>query len=115
MPLITPRKSATNYDVIVVGSGAGGGMAAYVLTQQGLRVLMLEAGRTYEPQTETPMFQTNADAPLRGTATPDKPFGFFDSTVNGGWTVPGEPYMVRRPGSDAFVEATDWQAKKTSQ
>lgn len=115
MPLITPRKSATNYDVIVVGSGAGGGMAAYVLTQQGLRVLMLEAGRNYEPQTETPMFQTNADAPLRGTATPDKPFGFFDSTVGGGWTVPGEPYVVNRGVGTKWEEASDWKAKETNQ
>jgi ribulose 1,5-bisphosphate synthetase/thiazole synthase len=29
MPSITPRKSATNYDVIVVGSGAAGAMAAH--------------------------------------------------------------------------------------
>src|SRR4029453_3739389 len=32
------------YDAVVVGSGAAGGMAAYVLTAQGLDVLMLEAG-----------------------------------------------------------------------
>jgi choline dehydrogenase-like flavoprotein len=115
MPLITPRKSATNYDVIVVGSGAAGGMSAYVLTQAGLRVLMLEAGRNYEPQKETPMFQTNADAPLRGVSTPDKPFGFFDATVNGGWTVPGEPYVVRREGRPDWQEATDWKANATSQ
>ena len=115
MPLIAPRKSATNYDVIVVGSGAGGGMAAYVLTQQGLRVLMLEAGRNYQPQTETPMFQTNADAPLRGTATPDKPFGFFDSTVGGGWTVPGEPYVVNRGPGTKWEDASDWKAKETNQ
>jgi len=44
------------------------------------------------------MFQTNADAPLRGSPTPDKPFGFFDATVNGGWSVPGEPYLVKARG-----------------
>ena len=33
------------YDAIVIGSGAAGGMAAHVLTSQGLKVLMLEAGK----------------------------------------------------------------------
>ena len=32
------------YDAIIVGSGAGGGMAAYVLTKAGAKCLMLEAG-----------------------------------------------------------------------
>ncbi len=80
------------YDVVVVGSGAGGAMAAYSLTTAGKRVLMLEAGRHYDPVKETPMFQTAAEAPLRGAPTPDKDFGFYDATVDGGWTVPGEPY-----------------------
>ncbi len=83
-----------DYDVIVVGSGAGGGMAAHVLTQKGHRVLMLEAGRDYDPYTETPMFQENHQAPLRGVGTPDKDFGYFDATVDGGWSVPGEPYTT---------------------
>ena len=82
------------YDVIVVGSGAGGGMAAHTLTQAGHRVLMLEAGRDYDPVTETPMFNTNDQAPLLGTSTPDKNFGFYDATVDGGWQVPGEPYTM---------------------
>jgi choline dehydrogenase-like flavoprotein len=68
--------AAQPYDVIIVGSGAGGGMSAYSLTKAGLKVLMLEAGRHYDPATETPMFNTNAEAPLRGVGTPDKPFGF---------------------------------------
>ena len=82
------------YDVIVVGSGAGGGMAAHTLTQAGHRVLMLEAGRDYDPVTETPMFNTNDQAPLLGASTPDKNFGFYDATVDGGWQVPGEPYTM---------------------
>ena len=83
----------TDYDVIVVGSGAAGGQTAYTLAMEGARVLMLEAGRRYTPEAETPMFQTPYQAPLRGASTPDKPFGFHDATVDGGWQVPGEPYV----------------------
>ena len=92
MPIITPSQVKSDYDVIVVGSGAAGGQTAYTLTMEGAKVLMLEAGRDYDPGKETPMFQTNAQAPLRGTGTPDKPFGFHDATIDGGWQVPGEPY-----------------------
>ena len=55
---------------------------------------MLEAGRDYNPYAETPMFQTEHEAPLLGRSTPDKPFGFYDATVDGGWQVPGEPYTT---------------------
>jgi choline dehydrogenase-like flavoprotein len=74
------------FDVIIVGSGAGGGMSAYSLTHAGLKVLMLEAGRHYDPLTETPMFNIPAQAPLRASPTPDKPNpqGFYDATVDGG-------------------------------
>ena len=92
MPLIDPDKAQSQYDVIVVGSGAAGGQTAYTCALEGAKVLMLEAGRNYDPVKETPMFQTNGDAPLRGTSTPDKPFGFHDATIDGGWQVPGEPY-----------------------
>lgn len=86
------QTEAKEYDVIVVGSGAGGGMSAYVLTIAGLKVLMLEAGRDYDPIKETPMFNWPKDAPLRDASTPDRPFGFYNATVDGGWQVPGEPY-----------------------
>ena len=95
-----------HYDVIVVGSGAGGGMAAHTLTGRGVRVLMLEAGRDYDPVAETPMFNTYDQAPLRGTRTPDKNFGFYDATVDGGWQVPGEPYTT---GDDS--EFLWWRAR----
>jgi choline dehydrogenase-like flavoprotein len=76
-------------------------MSAYHLTKSGLKVLMLEAGRNYDPATETPMWNIPAEAPLRGTFTPDKPFGFYDATVDGGWQVPNEPYTVAK-GSEPF-------------
>lgn len=95
MPLLTTRKTQPQYDVIVVGSGAGGGMAALILALNGVKVLMIEAGRNYEPQKETAMFHTPEMAPLRGTGTPDKPFGFYDCNI-GGWQVPGEPYTNKK-------------------
>jgi choline dehydrogenase-like flavoprotein len=97
---------AQQYDVIIVGSGAAGGMCAYLLAVAGVKVLLLEAGRDYDPVTETPMFDLPKDAPLRGGGTPEKPFGFYDATVDGGWEVPGEPYTS--------AEGTDfrwWRAR----
>ncbi len=94
MPFITTTAAEKEtYDVIVVGSGAGGGQTAYTLTMDGARVLMLEAGRKYDPVAETPMFQTPDQAPLREEGTSDKPFGFYDATIDGGWDVPDEPYV----------------------
>jgi len=86
------------HDAVVVGSGAGGAMAAWVLTKAGASVLMLEAGRDYNPD-EAPMLNMAMDAPLRGVGTPDKDFGYYDATVDGGWQVPGEPY-TKAEGSD---------------
>jgi choline dehydrogenase-like flavoprotein len=94
MPFVTSAAvPGKEYDVIVVGSGAAGGQTAYTLAMDGATVLMLEAGRNYVPEQETPMFQTRDQAPLRGTSTPEKPFGFHDATIDGGWQVPGEPYV----------------------
>ena len=41
-----------NYDAIVVGSGAGGAAAAWRLCEQGLQVLLLEAGPRFDPQSD---------------------------------------------------------------
>jgi choline dehydrogenase-like flavoprotein len=110
MPFISSADADKNtYDVIVVGSGAGGGQTAYTLTMEGARVLMLEAGRRYDPASETPMLQNNAEAPLRGAGTPEKPFGFWDATIDGGWNVPGEPYTSA--STDPARQFQWWRAR----
>jgi len=40
---------SNDYDVVIIGSGAGGAAAAMGLTQGGARVLVLEAGPRYDP------------------------------------------------------------------
>lgn len=102
MALLTDRKSLREYDVIIVGSGAGGGMMGMLLSLNGVKVLMLEAGRNYDPVTETPMFHTPEQAPLRGKGTPDRFFGHYDATVGGGWQVPGEPYGDKAGTQEEF-------------
>ena len=65
------------YDVIVVGSGAAGGTAAYVLVNRGLNVLMLEAGRMLNPARD---FSTHAmpwDLPFRGAGKPGEYDGLW--------------------------------------
>lgn len=70
-------------------------MAALRLALEGVKVLMIEAGRNYDPTTETAMFNTPEMAPLRGERTPQRPFGHYDCNV-GGWQVAGEPYTNKR-------------------
>ena len=44
------RRTPKTYDVCIIGSGAAGGTAAKVLTEGGLNVAMLEAGRPWIPR-----------------------------------------------------------------
>ena len=79
------------YDVCIVGSGAGGGMAAKVLCEAGADVVMLEAGPMWDAAKDSKMSAWSYDSPRRGAATPTKPFGEFDGCL-GGWDIEGEPY-----------------------
>jgi choline dehydrogenase-like flavoprotein len=83
----------TEYDVCIVGSGAGGGMAAYALTRAGAKVVMLEAGGEWFASKESRMLLPAFASPRRGAATRIRPFGEFDA-CDGGWDIEGEPYTV---------------------
>ncbi|HEX6925212.1 MAG TPA: GMC family oxidoreductase [Longimicrobiaceae bacterium] len=91
------RSSQDTHDVIIVGSGAGGGMAAYALTTAGARVLMLEAGGEWFPERDAKMLQWPYQSPRRGASTRERQFGEFDA-CDGGWEIEGEPY-TRAPGT----------------
>jgi choline dehydrogenase-like flavoprotein len=85
------------FDVCIIGSGAGGGMAAYALAKEGARVVMLEAGRRWFASHDSDMMVPSYATPHRGASIHGRPFGEFDA-CDGGWEIDGEPY-TRAPGT----------------
>ena len=94
-------RNRTIHDVVIIGSGAGGGMAAKVLTEAGANVLMLEAGVMFDTRRDSKMLAWPYQSPRRGLPIPERQFGEFDAGW-GGWMLEGEPY-TSAPG-DRF----DW-------
>ena len=88
--------AAHEYDVIIVGSGAGGGMATLQLANAGLRVALVEAGAYYDPADEAQRTQLRNpwESPRRGASTARRPFGDYNSCI-GGWELDGEPYTQK--------------------
>jgi hypothetical protein len=84
------KKQAKKYDAVIVGSGAGGGMAAYVLSKAGLKVCLLEAGVDYDPAKDSAQLKNPWESPRRGASTKFRPFGDFDGCY-WGWEIDGEP------------------------
>ena len=91
MPEFQIKKNPKSYDVCIVGSGAGGGMAAYTLANAGIKVVLLEAGPMYDPKKNVTQLKWPYDSPRRGASTPLRHFGDFDAAY-GGWDIDGEPY-----------------------
>lgn len=93
------KSSGEPYDVIIVGSGAGGGMASKILSEAGLSVAVIEAGGDWDPAKEEDRTQLRPpwESPRRGAGTRIRPFGDFDAAI-GGWDIEGEPY-TRKDGT----------------
>ncbi|MCH1552186.1 GMC family oxidoreductase [Bacteroidota bacterium] len=86
------------YDAVIVGSGAGGGMAAKVLSESGLKVAVVEAGPFFDPANDAQRTQLRNpwDSPRRGAGS-TRVFGDYDAAY-GGWEIDGEPY-TRKNGT----------------
>ncbi len=85
------KKQPKQYDVVIVGSGAGGGMASYILSKAGLKVCLIEAGPMYDPAKNVTQLKGPWESPRRGASTKFRPFGDFDACYHG-WEIDGEPY-----------------------
>lgn len=86
------KKQPKVYDICIVGSGAGGGMAANILAEAGYKIAILEAGPDFDPANPDQITQLRFpyESPRRGAGT-TRPFGDFDMAY-GGWEIEGEPY-----------------------
>ncbi len=93
------KENTGQYDAIIVGSGAGGGMAANILANNGLKVAVVEAGGYFDPKDPKTMTQMKWpwESPRRGAST-NRAFGDFDMSW-GDWEVDGEPYTTKQ-GTD---------------
>ena len=89
------------HDVVVIGSGAGGGTAVKVLTDLGMTVTLLEAGPMLNPATDFKEHVWPWQVDHRGVGPHAEnyfgrdiyPFGYF-LAPNGYWNIPGEPFTV---------------------
>jgi choline dehydrogenase-like flavoprotein len=95
------------YDVIVVGTGAGGGMAIKTLCEAGLSVCALNAGRRLDPSKDFRNHKMPYDMKYRGFGDPrkrDQSYGYMDNEYTEGiWeheigftAAPGTEWMWPR-------------------
>jgi choline dehydrogenase-like flavoprotein len=97
------RRSPKVYDVVVIGSGAGGGTVAHVLTAMGIEVALLEAGPTLNPARDFKEHMWPYQVDHRGAGEGGawyfgrQQWGYFNAP-NGYWEIEGEPYTTA-PGT----------------
>lgn len=89
-------------DVIIIGSGAAGGIVARTLCEKGIKVLMLDAGRKIE-RSEFKTHHWSYQMPRRGFGLPGRPFAdeyseniFLDPAEQPYSTPPDKPFELVR-------------------
>src|SRR5260370_3100166 len=93
------KRSPQVFDVVIVGSGAGGGTAVKVLTDLGINVAPLEAGPMVNPAKDFKEHVLPYQVDHRGAGPHAEEYfgrqqwGYF-SAPNGYWDIEGEPYTV---------------------
>lgn len=111
MPLLRAPKAPTKdvdlkrtYDAVVVGSGAAGGMAAHVLTSRGMDVLLLEAGKKLDIESELRSMEWPYDHPRRG----EMPYTSHAISSNE-YRIRDPPYAKGLPWKTVYSYVQNWQ------
>src|SRR5215831_3627847 len=99
---------ATSYDVVVIGTGAGGGMAIKTLCEAGLKVCALNSGRRLDPEKDFRNHKMPWEMKYRGFGDPKarieaEPEFVNTEYVQGAWeheitytTAPGTKWVWPR-------------------
>ncbi|GIU19615.1 GMC family oxidoreductase [Shewanella sp. MBTL60-007] len=87
-------------DVVIVGSGAGGGVAAEILTEAGLSVIIVESGQLKSSKDfvmEERVAYPDLYQQAAGMKTTDKAIGIFQGRAVGGSTTVNWTTSIRTP------------------
>lgn len=91
------------YDAVIVGSGAAGGMAAFVLASHGLKVLLLEAGKYQDTGAILHSMEWPYEHPRRGRMPPD-----YHALTAREYTIRKPPYAANSPYKKVTSYVQNW-------